>query len=508
VKPSADYQFPPVKFVSIVKDQELVISVINILKPGRIQIVKVNQADQPLVGACFKVTPGNIANKCTDGSGTVVFDGLKPGVYTVTETKAPYGYLLAPAVTNIVVKPGLTTPIKIVDKKAPPPPDAGSVKIIKFFCPLGKAGELSTVYDSSDPGQKSLALTVNCKKGDQTFILTSKSGQGDPIQFSTGADGEAHLTLPAGTYILTEVGTNVSVEVVVYVGQQTTVVVLNYVPPPKPAPVSIVVRKYTCDPGFQGQFYLDFINACGSFESLTNGVKVRISGAATAARVTGDSGSRGLTQFSQLPAGNYTLKEDTPIGQTAYVWCGVKLESSEFGAVGNVINFPLSSGQTMYCAYFNVPDEVTETTGTIVVHKFSCEIPQVKRPPDFDWFAECSPQTTGVKFALSLQQGETFVPKSTGLTDVNGKDWCHAESDSVNAQGNVVVKAGNRSNVWIFNCIPAVKAPNTGAGTTAGLIAAPEISGLSGGGIALLAAWPIAGFAGLRIRRRMLHKAA
>ena len=56
-----------------------------------------------LASACFKVTPGTAPVKCTDGTGNVVFDNLLPGVYTVTETSPPYGYLIAPPVTNIVV---------------------------------------------------------------------------------------------------------------------------------------------------------------------------------------------------------------------------------------------------------------------------------------------------------------------------------------------------------------------------------------------------------------------
>jgi hypothetical protein len=42
-------------------------------------------------------------------------------------------------------------------------------------------------------------------------------------------------------------------------------------------------------------------------------------------------------------------------------------------------------------------------------------------------------------------------------TDV---DWCHAESDRVDDQGSVVVNAGERASVWIFNCAPlAVSTP-------------------------------------------------
>jgi uncharacterized surface anchored protein len=517
-KPSADYQTPPVVYVTITKNQTKTVSVTNVLRPGLIQITKTDQRGNPLTGACFKISPGNSAVLCTDGSGQVVFSNLTPGVYTVTETKAPYGFQLAPPITNVVVNPGLTTPLTIVDKQLPPPDNAGSIKVIKFYCPQTAKGETNTVYDSSDGSQTPLALTANCKKGDATFTLTRSDGTGTPITFSTGQVGEAHITLPAGAYILTEKGTNTRVEVKVFVGQQTTVVVLNYVKPPKPAPSTVEVRKYTCDPGFKGQFYLDFINACGASSNLTNGVQVQLAGVSgSQVRYTGDTGQLGLTRFTQLAPGNYSLQEKTPDGTSVFVWCGVRIDSYEFGAIGSIINFPLQTGQTMYCAYFNVPDVVTDTTGTIVVQKYGCALPQVKRPANFDWFGNCSVQTTGVRFTISQLVNGQYVPTLAGVTDANGlvkfnslapgtyklqevgADWCHAESDAVNAQGDVVVVAGKRSSVWIFNCIPTNQPPNTGVGTTAGLV----LPGLAPGGTGSAGIVPQSAIA-MEMHRRLL----
>ncbi|CAN5566421.1 hypothetical protein BH23CHL5_BH23CHL5_00970 [soil metagenome] len=529
-KPSPEYQTPPEKFVTVTKDQSTSIVIVNVLQRGRILVQKVNQQDAPLANACFKVTPGIHPMRCSDGAGNVVFDALKPGVYTVTETQAPYGYLTVPPVTSIVVKPGLTTPVKIVNKKAPPPADAGSLRVIKFFCPLvGDSENLTQVFNSADPNKNVLAQTANCKKGDVTFVLKPKTpGDLVSIKFVTGSDGIAHLTLPAGSYTMTEQGTNVTVDVRVFVGQQTTVVVLNYVAPPPPAPVRINVYKYTCDPGFQGQFYLDFIGSCGAFENLTNNVTFRISGAAIASRVTGDGGERGRTLFSQLPPGLYTLKEDVPPGAgTTYVWCGLTIDGYELGAIGNQVSFPLSSGQTMWCAFFNVPDQVTDSTGSIVIHKYGCELPAVKRPANFDWFGECGLQTTGAKFSLSELQDGIFVPRFTGVANTNGilsfndlrsgtyrlkevgADWCHAESDSVNVDGDVLVSAGKRSNVWIFNCVPTVKPPNTGAGVTASMNAlSPGPAETAGQDPSLLLAWPLIGVFGLLARKRVQARAA
>src|SRR5262249_51829708 len=142
--------------------------------------------------------------KCTDAYGQVSFDNLDPTqVYKLTETKAPAGYQMVGPKTNIVVDPGLTTQITVVDNKVPPPANTGSIKVIKFFCPAGKGGELTTFYDSSAPGPKKLAQTANCKKGDAYFDLVP-SGGGDVYSFHTGADGEFQATFKAGKYKLTE----------------------------------------------------------------------------------------------------------------------------------------------------------------------------------------------------------------------------------------------------------------------------------------------------------------
>ena len=51
-------------------------------------------------------------------------------------------------------------------------------------------------------------------------------------------------------------------DVLIYAGQQTTVVVIDYVKPPAPKPATVNVVKYTCDPGFGGVYYADFLNNC------------------------------------------------------------------------------------------------------------------------------------------------------------------------------------------------------------------------------------------------------
>ena len=421
-KPSADYQLAPEKFVTILQGPDDDGQHHQLVQTGANSGPESERARSAAGERLFQGHSGNLPGQMHRWNRKCRVRQSIAGCLHGNGNNAALWLSGCSAGNEHRCQSGLTSPIKIVDKKAPPPPDAGSLRVIKFFCPLPAGSTLkSQVFDSSDPGTKTLAQTSNCTKGDATFVLERTTGDVTAIKFSTGADGEIQLTLPAGIYTLTEQASKVSVQVQVFVGQQTTVVVLNYVPPPKPAPVAINVYKYTCDAGFKGQYYLDFIGGCGTYEALTNNVTFRVSGAALATRVTGAAGERGRALFTQLPSGQFTLTEEVPTGVgSVFAWCGLSIESSEYGAIGATISFPLASGQTMWCAFFNVPDEVTDTTGVIVVNKYSCALPQVKRPANFDWETECGIQTSPAKFGLSVLQEGAFVPKTSGLTDING----------------------------------------------------------------------------------------
>jgi hypothetical protein len=98
-----------------------------------------------------------------------------------------------------------------------------------------------------------------------------------------------------------------------------------------------------------------------------------------------------------------------------------------------------------------------------------------------------------------------FTRLQPGTYDLQEVDatWCHAESDSVDAQGQVVVAAGERASVWIFNCVGAKNPPNTGAGPGAftggpwpGAAAGPGMTTAASLGLSLL--WPLAGLVVLR----------
>jgi hypothetical protein len=75
-----------------------------------------------------------------------------------------------------------------------------------------------------------------------------------------------------------------------------------------------------------------------------------------------------------------------------------------------------------------------------------------------------------VRFTLSPADPAQSAPIGDGATEPNGEitfeglnpgpydldapdvAWCHAESDTVNARGELVVTAGVEVSVWIFLC--------------------------------------------------------
>jgi hypothetical protein len=513
-RPSADYETAADLAVTVVENQRVDVEVENRLRSGRIFIRKTDPNGRPLANACFDLAEDGAGAACTNENGELVFSGLVPGTYNVTETQAPDGYLAAPEINPVTVRPGSTATIDVVDEPAPPPPDSGSLQVVKFLCPAAEGGGGIDFVDSSDPDGGGLARTAGCDPGDAAFSLSGPSG---PIEFRTGQSGRYQATLQPGDYVLTELASGASEPLVVSVNTLTTVVVINYVEPAPPAPAAIDIVKYTCDPGFQGRLWIDFADGCVSAENLTNDVGFRVSGAVSARRVTGDTGIGGTTRFEGLPPGDYRLREETPTGTVAvYAFCGIDPDAPDGRAVGDTLALRLAAGQNATCHWFNVPEDLAGDTGAITVYKYAC--PVTTPPANFDWYGRCDPQGQGVRFSLLVWDGAAFTPVTTAATDSDGilrltrlqpgiydlKEvdavWCRAESDNVNSDGHVVVEAGQRASVWIFNCVGAKNPPNTGAGPMwsggAGLSAASSL----GSGLSLL--WPLVGLAALRRRGR------
>ncbi len=513
-RPSADYETAADVAVEIIENRTVDVDVENRLRTGRILIRKFDPNGGPLADACFEIvdTP---SEACTDENGELVFSGLAPSVYRVVETEAPPGFLGGPALDPVTVRPGSTTTVDVINQPEPPPPDSGSIQVRKFVCLVEPGGGGIDFVDSSDPDGGGLARTAGCNPGDAAFVLDGPSG---PIEFRTGAGGRFQTTVDTGEYVLTELATGASEALVVSINTLTTVVVVNYVELETPAPAAVDVLKYTCAPGFQGRVWLDFAEGCLSDQNLTSNVGFRLSGAVSARRVTGDAGFAGQTRFDNLPPGDYRLREETPLGVVAiYAFCGLDPAAPDGRAVGESLGLRLASGQNVTCYYFNVPEDLTGSTGAVTVYKYACPI--TTPPTSYDWFGHCSSQGGGVRFSLAILDGDRFLPVITGATDGDGilrftrlqpgtyeltevdATWCHAESDSVTAQGHLIVEAGERASVWIFNCVGAKNPPNTGAGPmwSGAASALPGMGAAAGMAAGLI--WPVVGLFGLRLRR-------
>ncbi len=477
-RPSADYETAADQAVRVTENVTTDIEVENALRLGRILIRKSNPSGSPLANACFDLNEDAGGAQCTDENGETLFTGLVPGVYTLQETQAPAGYLVAPALDPVTVRPGSTATVAVTDQPAPPPPDSGSLQVVKFYCPTTPGNGGITFIDSSNPDGGGLARTAGCDLGDASFELNGSTG---PVDFRTGAGGRYQATLPVGDFVLTELGTGESEPLTVSVNTLTTVVVINYVEPEGETPAAVNVVAYTCGPGFQGRVWADFADGCLDEQNLTNSVAYRLSGPFAARRVTGDTGVGGQTEFTDLPPGDYRLRQETPTGIVAtYAFCGLDPAAPNGRSVGDALALRLASGNEVTCYWFNVPEDLAGNTGAITVYKFAC--PVTTPSSSFDWYNRCDPQGEGVVFDLSVQNGAAFEPVTTAATDADGilritrlapgiydlqeQDavWCHAESDSVDANGHVVVEAGKRSSIWIFNCVGAKTPPNTGAG--------------------------------------------
>ena len=136
--------------------------------------------------------------------------------------------------------------------------------------------------------------------------------------------------------------------------------------------------------------------------------------------------------------------------------------------------FP-ASGPGLVCgepeAAATPPSTPAIETGTVVVQIATCGDVGTDTS-GFDWFGACDAGEAGHAFTLTpLDTGSdevaaaatsktgiaTFGDLAPGTWDLAdpARHWCHAESNNVNAEGNVVVTAGGETTVWLFYCDPA-----------------------------------------------------
>ena len=114
-----------------------------------------------------------------------------------------------------------------------------------------------------------------------------------------------------------------------------------------------------------------------------------------------------------------------------------------------------------------------DNTGAVIAEAWLCNVSQAV--PDFDWFGQCTTPVPDMSFNL-YAGADASTPLATVATNTSGRArfgnleagtyqlqpaaalggdgdiWCYAESDRVDANGNVLVEADLESHVWSFVC--------------------------------------------------------
>ena len=118
-------------------------------------------------------------------------------------------------------------------------------------------------------------------------------------------------------------------------------------------------------------------------------------------------------------------------------------------------------------ALSRVREELTGNVGEILVRAAACDVAEFQE--GYDWFGQCR-RPAKANLRLRAQQGRRFVDRETATTDEGGRrafrglaaglyrlapegeGWCHAECDSVDENGDVLLEAGQRTTLYVFNC--------------------------------------------------------
>ena len=159
------------------KNEQVTIEWEKVNYNGEIELVKVDQDNQPVGGAEFNLVNSNgevLATRKTGSDGKINFYNVPAGNYTLVEVSAPEGYTIKNKTTNLTVKANEKTPVKVVNDRI-----TGKLIITK-------------VDDESKP-----------LKG-ATFEIYNSAGT--PItQITTNAEGKASVNVEYGKYYFKEI---------------------------------------------------------------------------------------------------------------------------------------------------------------------------------------------------------------------------------------------------------------------------------------------------------------
>jgi hypothetical protein len=275
-----------------------------------------------------------------------------------------------------------------------------------------------------------------------------------------------------------------------------------YLPADLRANGKITLQKRLCPDGYNGSNYAQ------DCADPVKGVTFNASGA-QGFKANATTGQQGIAFFQDLAAGKYTVTEVPPDGMAVAVYvvgCSDASGSVPFtydDSTGLRIILKLTAGQEVTCNWYNIPP-AKGPSGSITVHKFLC---QGRKDNAYNWEQDCENYGDGAEFELKTTDGKALTTRTTnldglavfanladgayGLDETTG-NWCHAEADLVDSSGNVLVRNGGNTDVFIYNCgqKKAVnKLPTTGAGPMAGPSGNAALFSVAGGlaGLILLA---------------------
>lgn len=167
----------------------------NTLKEYSLTLVKKGDDGKLLEGVEFEISGNGISKIATSGQGGVVkFEGLPFGRYTITETKAPQGYVPAGSI-NVEVKG-----------------DGSNGSVIQVGDVINKRTKLTVTKFAEDGETKLPGAEFIIRNGEGKYVtadginFVSFNDKDNATKLTTGSDGTFALEyLPLGEYVLEEV---------------------------------------------------------------------------------------------------------------------------------------------------------------------------------------------------------------------------------------------------------------------------------------------------------------
>lgn len=358
------------------------------------------------------------------------------------------------------------------------PTQLGVINLTKYVCPQGyaPAGTLDQLLLDCPTPYSGITFTVKPASGSAQQSQTGGTGRVSFTDIPLG-EGTVKESVPGGTWLVVAY-CRVTDDVAQGAYQKVNLTSTNAMGylmepsqvwdcawfniPAEPGPASLTINKYTCDaahdPIVPNQ---TLVNECNiGTEDITFTLEAQGS---VASASTGVGGKPATIVFSDLAAGTYLLTEQMPDNiRMAYIaQCTSDVRTFDypfypFAVIeqDGRIDVTLLPGEDMVCDWYNV---LAPESGSITITKYSCSGDVIDK-------SICDPGVD-VAFLLTPVEGGAPIPLTTdanGVATVDaegtftleevGQRWCFAESQSVNAAGQVVVAAGQDVTIDIYNC--------------------------------------------------------